>query len=307
MKKSLLADISLLSIAFIWGITFVLVQNAIGFLEPFTFNGVRFLIAALLLAFWLLLFKRDQLARINKKILLSGFFLGLWLFLGYAFQTIGLLYTTSSKAGFITGLSVVLVPIFSLLLLKQVLGLNAIVGVLIATIGLFLLTLGDMSGVNLGDGFVFICAITFAMHIIFTGKYSGQFPVLLLTVIQIFTVAALSIICSFIFEDWKKAVSMDILLSSDVLIALFITSVFATALAFFAQTNFQKYTSATRVALIFAMEPVFAALTGYFWAHERLSYGALIGCLLIFSGMVVAELPSSKLILFRKRKKSLES
>lgn len=307
MKKSLLADISLLLIAFIWGITFVLVQNAIGFLEPFTFNGVRFLVAAMLLALWLFLFERDQLARINKKILLSGFFLGLWLFLGYAFQTIGLLYTTSSKAGFITGLSVVLVPIFSLLLLKQMLGTNAIIGVLIATVGLFLLTLGDMSGVNMGDGFVFICAIAFAMHIIFTGKYSGQFPALLLTVIQIFIVAVLSIVCSFVFEDWKRVISMDILLSSDVLIALFITSVFATALAFFAQTNFQKYTSATRVALIFAMEPVFAALTGYFWAHERLSYGALIGCSLIFTGMVMAELPNVNLILFRKRKKSLES
>lgn len=307
MKKSLLADISLLLIAFIWGITFVLVQNAIGFLEPFTFNGVRFLVAAMLLALWLFLFERDQLARINKKILLSGFFLGLWLFLGYAFQTIGLLYTTSSKAGFITGLSVVLVPIFSLLLLKQMLGTNAIIGVLIATVGLFLLTLGDMSVVNMGDGFVFICAIAFAMHIIFTGKYSGQFPALLLTVIQIFTVAVLSIVCSFVFEDWKRVISMDILLSSDVLIALFITSVFATALAFFAQTNFQKYTSATRVALIFAMEPVFAALTGYFWAHERLSYGALIGCSLIFTGMVMAELPNVNLILFRKRKKSLES
>jgi drug/metabolite transporter (DMT)-like permease len=94
--------------------------------------------------------------------------------------------------------------------------------------------------------------------------------------------------------------------SKDVLAALIVTSVFATAIAFFIQTNFQKYTSATRVALIFAMEPVFAALTGYFWAHEHLSVSAILGCILIFLGMIFAELPAGMLALFRKSK-SLES
>jgi len=306
MKPSLIADLSLLFVTLIWGTTFVLVQNAIDFLPPFAFNGIRFSLAALLLFLCLLFFDFKQLKQLNLKLLGSGVFIGLWLFLGYVTQTLGLLYTTTSKAGFITGLSVVLVPLFSMFLLKQYPSKNAVFGVIAATIGLFLLTLADVSGLNIGDGFVFICAISFGMHIIITGKVSNKYPTLLLTVIQISTVALLSTFSSFFFEDWRKSVRIEVLLSKDVLAALIVTSVFATAMAFFIQTNFQKYTSTTRVALIFAMEPVFAALTGFFWAHERLSINALLGCILIFLGMIFAELPAGRLALLRKSK-SLES
>ncbi|WHZ01470.1 DMT family transporter [Neobacillus sp. YX16] len=302
MKKPIFADISLLFVTFIWGTTFVLVQNAIGLLEPFSFNGVRFLAAAFMLLLWLLIFERKQLAFINVKMVASGVFIGFWLFLGYAAQTIGLLYTTTSKAGFITGLSVIFVPLFSMFLLKQFPSRNVVIGVSIATFGLFLLTMTDISSLNIGDGFVFICAISFALQIIFTGKFSSKYPTLLLTVIQISTVAILSIISSFFLEDWRKSFNTEILFSKDVIIALIITSIFATALAFLIQTNFQKYTTATRVALIFAMEPVFAAIAGYYWAAERLSYSALFGCLLILAGMIFAELPVNKFPLLKKDK-----
>src|SRR5690606_20031835 len=143
--------------------------------------------------------------------------IGLWLFIGYASQTIGLLYTTSSKAGFITGLSVVLVPLFSFLLMKVKPGANAITGVSIATIGLYLLTMTDKVSLNIGDGFVFVCAIAFAMHIIFTGKYSSKYPSLLLTVVQITTVAFLSIIFAFFTENWQQAIQPEVILKSNVL------------------------------------------------------------------------------------------
>lgn len=302
MKKPLVADLSLLLVTIIWGSTFVLVQNAIDFLEPFSFNGIRFFVAAILLICCLLIVDKKQIQQLDLKIILSGVFIGFWLFLGYATQTIGLLYTTSSKAGFITGLNVVLVPLFSMMLLKQFPNRNAVLGVLTATVGLFLLTMTDAAALNKGDGFVIICAISFALQIIYTGKFSSKYPTLLLTVIQISTVAILSILSSFLFEDWKKSFNPDVLLTQDVLIALVITSIFATAVAFLIQTNFQKYTSATRVALIFAMEPVFAAITGYYWAHERLSYSALVGCFLIFAGMIFAELPTKKVAFLRKNK-----
>ncbi|ALC90175.1 hypothetical protein AM500_10555 [Bacillus sp. FJAT-18017] len=292
MNKQLLADGTLILVAFIWGTTFVLVQNAISFLEPFSFNGVRFMAAALVLGLWLILFERKQLKQLNKNIIFAGFLLGVFLFIGYAAQTAGLLYTTSSKAGFITGLSVVLVPMFSFLLMKQQPSRNAILGVIIATIGLFLLTMGGVAGLNKGDALVFICAIGFALQIILTGKYSRSFPSLLLTVIQIGTVGILSTGSAFIFEDWGNAFKPDILLSTEVLLALIICSLFATAFAFLVQTSLQKHTSPTRVALIFAMEPVFAAGAGYFWANETLTLSALIGCLLIFAGMIFSELPS---------------
>lgn len=300
MKRPVLADLSLFFVTLIWGASFVLVQNAIDFLEPLAFNGVRFLIAAILLIICLFFFGKNQLKQVNFKLIASGIFIGFWLFLGYITQTIGLLYTTTSKAGFITGLNVVLVPLFSMFLLKLFPKKNAVVGVIIATIGLFLLTMTDSTPLNIGDGFVLIGAISFSLHIILTGKFSSRFPSLLLTIIQLTTVALFSIISSFLFEDWRKSINIDILLSQEVMIAIIITSVFATALAFFIQTNFQKYTSATRVALIFAMEPVFAAITGYYWAQERLSISALFGCILIFMGMICAELPTNKLSLFRK-------
>jgi drug/metabolite transporter (DMT)-like permease len=301
MRKPIFADISLLFVTFIWGTTFVLVQNAISLLDPFSFNGIRFLAAAVMLLLWLFLFERKQIALLNLKMLASGLFIGFWLFLGYATQTIGLLFTTTSKAGFITGLSVIFVPLFSMFLLKQFPSRTAVIGVSIATVGLFLLTMTDVSSLNIGDGLVFICAISFALQIIFTGKFSNKYPTLLLTVIQISTVAVLSILSAFIFEDWRKSFNVEILLSQDVIVALMITSVLATALAFLIQTNFQKYTTATRVALIFAMEPVFAAIAGYYWADERLSVSALFGCFLIFAGMIFAELPANKFPLLRKK------
>jgi len=155
MKKQWVADMSLLFVTFIWGATFVLVQNAISFLEPLSFNGVRFLLAGLFLLIWLFLFHRPQLKMWNGSLLLSGAFMGFWLFSGYAFQTMGLLYTTSAKAGFITGLSVVLVPLFAFFLLKQKPKANAILGVLIAAIGLYLLTMNGELSVNKGDVLVF--------------------------------------------------------------------------------------------------------------------------------------------------------
>ena len=151
MKKT--ADFTLLFIAFIWGATFVMVQNALSFLEAHSFNAVRFLIAFLiLLIVYFLFFKKDSNVW-SKTLLTSGCKIGIWLFLGYAFQTLGLAMetTTPAKAGFITGLSVVMVPLLSMILLKLRLTLQAIIGVVAATIGLYLLTMVDSSSFQLGD------------------------------------------------------------------------------------------------------------------------------------------------------------
>ncbi|MCU9613652.1 DMT family transporter [Caldibacillus lycopersici] len=294
MNKTKLADIILLLVAFIWGATFVIVQNAISFLPPHTFNCIRFLFATCFLASWLLLFHREELKQFNKKVFFAGFILGLWLFIGYAFQTLGLVYTTSSKAGFITGLSVVLVPLFTFLIFQIKPKIQAVLGVVLATAGLYMLTLSGNSSLNIGDLFVLICALGFALHIVFTGKFSNHYPTLLLTVLQISFVTLFSGISAFLLEDWEIVFHSSVVLQGEVLIALLITSIFATALAFFAQTYFQRFTSAVHTALIFAMEPVFAAVTAYIVLQESLSMKGFIGSLLIFSGMILAELPSIK-------------
>lgn len=306
-KQQITADVSLLLVTFIWGSTFVLVQNAVALLEPFTFNGVRFGLAGLFLIAWLFIFNKNVLSSMNKKLLLSGVIMGAWLFAGYALQTFGLLYTTSSKAGFITGLSVVLVPLFGFLFLKETPKRFAVFGVGVATIGLYLLTLGDSLALNFGDILVFFCAISFAAHIVVTGKYTPLYSTILLTTVQIFTVSVLSSISAVLFEDWQRAFDSDVIGNADVFSALIICSIFATALAFLAQTNFQKFTTPTRVALIFAMEPVFAAMTGYFWADERLGSKALLGCMLIFIGMILAELPQKAFDGLVRNKRSFEA
>ncbi|MFZ3590916.1 DMT family transporter [Bacillus sp. DJP31] len=295
MDKRLFADFILLFVAFIWGATFVLVQQALSFLDPFTFNAIRFTLAAIILSIWFLLFKREQLQSLNRKFLVAGFFIGMSLFFGYALQTMGLLYTTSSKAGFITGLSVVLVPLLAYFLLKQNLRPLAIIGSIIAVIGLFLLTVGDSISLNIGDLFVLGCAVAFAMHIVLIGKYTNEFPALLLTLGQIIGVAIASSVSALVFEDWSLAFNIETLSEKDVLIALLVTSILATAFAFLAQTKLQQYTTPTRVALIFATEPVFAAITAYFWADERLGYIPIVGCALIFIGMILSELKVKKL------------
>jgi drug/metabolite transporter (DMT)-like permease len=307
MKKTLIADLSLLFVAFIWGSTFVIVQNAISFLEPLTFNAVRFFLAGVFLLGWLLVFKRKQIKHLDRGLLISGVIMGFWLFGGYALQTFGLLYTTSSKAGFITGLSVVLVPLLAFGILKQKPKPNAVIGVLIATIGLYFLTIGDSFGLNQGDVLVFFCAISFALHIVFTGKYSSLYSTLMLTVTQIFTVSLLCMGSALFFENWQVVFKVGVITKSEVLFALIITSFLATAIAFFIQTKFQKYTTPTRVALIFAMEPVFAALTGYLAANERLSAIALFGCIFILGGMMLAELPQNLRTQKRKLKVGMET
>jgi drug/metabolite transporter (DMT)-like permease len=290
-KNKWFADLILLLVAFVWGTTFVLVENAIVFLPPFLFNSLRFLFASFSLLLILLIFYRRLFQAIDWKLVGAGVVLGVWLFSGYLFQTVGLIYTTSSKAGFITGLSVVLVPLFSYFLLKHKIGRNALLGVLLATTGLYLLTFGDVTGVNLGDLLVLFCAISFALQIVFTGKYAPHFPTLMLAFVQIMTVGILSTIGAFITGEWLVLADQPMLLLEPVvLFALLICAIPATAFAFVAQTELQRYTTPTRVALIFATEPVFAAITDTWWNGRWLSSIGITGCLLILGGMILAEL-----------------
>jgi len=303
LKQQTVADLSLLAVAFVWGATFVVVQNAISFLEPLSFNAVRFSLAGLFLFGWIAITSRPLLSRLSWRVVGAGAWMGLWLFGGYAFQTVGLLYTTSSKAGFITGLSVVLVPLFSFLMLKQKPTANAAIGAALAAFGLYWLTGGAELSFNRGDLLVFFCAVSFAMHIIVTGQYSSRYSTLLLTMVQIFTVAILCLIFAFWFEKASNMWNMAVLRRPEVWGALAITSLLATTAAFFIQTKVQKYTTPTRVALIFAMEPVFAALTAYLWADERLSPSAWLGGIAILAGMTLSELPTASLRRKRWREK----
>ncbi|MBE3578785.1 MAG: DMT family transporter [Caldanaerobacter subterraneus] len=285
MSKQLQSDIVLTLVTMIWGSTFIIVKNAIQSLPVYNFLFIRFLLAFLLLA--AIFYKK--LKKIDKSTLMAASLIGTMLFLGYAFQTMGLLYTTASKSGFITGFSVVLVPILEAILLKRKPTKAATVGVVLAFIGLILLTTNIDLSINIGDFLTLLCAFAFAMHIVLISKYASKMDTYLLATIQIGTVALLSGIVSLIFEKPFIPTSLD------VWGAIIITGVFATAFAFVAQNTMQAYTTATHTALIFSLEPVFAALAAYLIAGETMSIRAIIGGVFMLAGIILSELPEKEL------------
>jgi drug/metabolite transporter (DMT)-like permease len=214
--------------------------------------------------------------------------MGIALFAGYALQTFGLRLTTPAKAGFITGLSVVIVPVVSTLALRQRLSRGVWLGVGLATAGLALLSLqvADAARASLsmspGDLLVLGCAVAFACQILLTGRFAPRADPLLLTFGQIVVVALLAGIAALLLE--RPSVP-----TGSVLFAAAFTGILATSLAFGIQTAAQRFTSPTRTALIFATEPIFAALFSYLLIGEVLGPRQILGCALITAGMVTAE------------------
>ncbi|WP_028544522.1 DMT family transporter [Paenibacillus taiwanensis] len=292
MTRAWIANLCLLLVAFVWGSTFIIVQKAVQTLPPLAFNAVRFLGATFLFVIIMMLMYRRRKYNWSRKLLLHGSLLGCWLFGAYALQTIGLLHTTTTNTGFITGISVVLVPFAMLLFMRQRLAWSTWAAAMIAFVGLYLLTFnGGVLTFNKGDLLVFFCAICFALQIALTGKYAPVYDTLPLVIVQLGTVGVLSAVFSLFTESLGSPAALwTSLTNSDVLVALAVSIGLSTAFAFWAQTWSQRYTSATRVAIIYATEPVFAAITGVTFANETLGGWAIVGCALIFGGMVLAEI-----------------
>ncbi|MEK4877714.1 MULTISPECIES: DMT family transporter [Paenibacillus] len=315
MKRSRIADSSLLLVAMMWGCTFLIVQNAVKVLPPLAFNSIRFMGAALLLALITVIFYSKDWKQLSFRMVRDSLLLGLFLFMGYGFQTMGLLYTTTSNTGFITGLSVVLVPFLSLALLKHAISRYTWFSAALAAIGLYLLTFtGSALSLNKGDALILLCAIAFALQVAYTGVYAPHYPALPLATLQLAFVGLFSIAASLIFEGATPlAHSGELIKDPDVLWALLISIGPTSAFAFWIQTACQKYTTPSRVAIIYATEPVFAVLTGLAFGGETLGLSALLGCGCILGAMLMAELSPepgqnqhkksyfSKLHLFRKR------
>lgn len=288
----------LLFVTFVWGASFVVVQNAIEVIEPFSYNFIRFLVASLWIGLYFLLssFTSKKTRKEKKSFQLNdpslwkiGFLLGFFLFLGFLLQTYGLKYTTSSKTGFITGLNVAFTPLLLFIFLKNKPKLHMISGILLSIIGLFMLTMRETEIMNKGDMLVVLCAIAFSVHIILTGKYSNSYNTLSLAFVQLVTVAFLSLINAILFEDVSIFFKSSLWTNSTFLLALFITSFFCTALAYGIQTYAQRILPPTKVAMIFIFEPVFAALTGVLFAGEIIPPLGYVGCLLILIGTIFVE------------------
>ena len=216
--------------------------------------------------------------------------LGIFLFSAFATQTFGLMYTKSSIVAFITGLNVICVPFLTYLFFKDKIKLNVLIASFIAVIGLYLLTMSGTLVFEKGEFLTLICAILFALQIIFTGKFSNQVNVFLLVLFQLITVSILALIFSLSLDS----VTFNIPYNYAFFKAVIITAIFATVYAFLIQTYMQQFTTATKTAIIFTMEPVSAAIFAYFTANEVLTIVQFIGAVLIILATLIAELKFNK-------------
>ncbi|MEW5898121.1 MAG: DMT family transporter [Bacillota bacterium] len=274
------ADFALLAVTFIWGVTFVVVKDALEAIGPYYFLAIRFFLAAL----FLVVIHPRFLAGITRGDLLAGAVIGLALFSGYAFQTVGLQYTAASNAGFITGLSVVLVPVFAAVFSRRLPPGLVLAGVVSATAGLALLSLRDGLRMSYGDALIFCCAVSFAAHILLVGRFAPRHSSYTLAVLQIALVGLLSLGVAPWVETFPPR------LAPEVILALAATAIPATSLAFLIQTRAQKFTSPTHTAIIFTMEPVFAGAAAWLWGGESFSAQQILGGAAIVAGMLAAVL-----------------
>ena len=277
MKR--LAELSLVGIAAVWGLTFVMVQDAIELLPTMAFLAYRFIPAALIVA---VIFHR-QLRSLSPAGWRAGAVMGFFLTAGYIFQTLGLEETTASNAGFITGLFVVLTPLLGAIFLRERIPGLAWAAAGVSAFGLYLLS-GSGGDFELrGDGLVLLCALSFAAHILVTARAVKEHDVGALLVVQL---AVCGVIC---FVIAAVAGDLEPPEGTTVWSALIVTSLVASALGFFVQTFAQQHAPPERTALILASEPAFAGLFGYLLADERLSATGWLGAALILAAIVAVE------------------
>ncbi|WP_046018744.1 DMT family transporter [Marinomonas sp. S3726] len=286
----------LFSVAFIWGAEFVLVDLAVAKVSTNLFNALRFALASLALLPLYFIKKEVIDADVLGRLFLAGFSLGFLLFIGFYAQTEGMRFTSVANAGFITGLSVPLVPVLAFLVFRQSASWNVWLGVVCATLGLYLLTVGDKLSFNQGDSLVLICAFAFAFHILLTDKFVTNLPIISLSIIQMAAVAIYSLIALMFTpeminqETSSLSFNISILLDPIVLSGILVTGLLGSAYAYWAQSACQRHLEPAKVALIFATEPVFAFLSAWVFLGEVLGFKGSLGALLILAAILVSEL-----------------
>ena len=278
----MLHRILLLLSALFWGGTFVVVKQAVAAADPILFIGARFLLAALMLG---VVFPR-VLRRNLRDALRPGIILGLMLTAGYVTQTFGLQLTTATASGFITGLSIILVTVFHILITRKSPGAPALTGVICGTIGLLLLSFrGGRLTFAAGDLLTLACAFAFAFHITLTGRYAPKCEPITLSTVQFTVVAVICLTYSLLFKHQPVAPLLS------VWPAVVFTGIFASGLAFLFQTMAQRHVSTVQTAIILAAEPLFAALFARILLKEQSGWVLIVGGLLIVGGMVLSALP----------------
>lgn len=294
MNNNLKGTLILLLTAFIWGSAFVAQTDGMNYVGPLTFLSARFLLGGIVLC--PVIFCMRRFAKLKdaaaipfsaelKKALPSGVFCGLLLGIASALQQYGLLFTSVSKAGFITTLYVIFVPVFSLFAKKK-LGANLWVAVALATVGLYLLCVNGQAAFSLGDSLVFVCAVFYALQIMAIDKFVGSTEPILLSAIQFLTVGIVSALPAIIIEQ----PSITALATAWFPIAY--AGVLSSGVAYTLQVVAQKFADPTVAAITMSFESVFAVLSAAILLSERLSLKEGMGCIIMFGAITLAQIPS---------------
>ncbi|MGE5458296.1 MAG: DMT family transporter [Methanococcaceae archaeon] len=294
-RRKYVAESALLLSTIIWGGTFVIVKESLHDISSMLFVSIRFFIAAAVI----LPFAWKKLKAADRQSLMRGALLGVLLFLGFSTQTMGLQRTTATKSGFITGALVLFTPLLQFIIEKRKPSKASLSGSAIVAVGLLFLSVKNTtiqnlffelgSNFNSGDMLTLICAAIFSMHIVYLDKISKITDFVVLTFTQIFVTAVLSLIGSFTFS----AVNIEpafIHFTHYLLFGILYSSLLATVVTMSFQTRYQKEISPTKAGIIYSFEPVFSAFLAYLVLSETLPAFGVIGSILIFSGLIIAEL-----------------
>jgi len=281
------AELALAFCTLLWGSTFVVVKNSLDHASVFVFLATRFTLAGICMA----AFRWHVFRGLQREEIFAGIRLGFFMFCGYAFQTAGLRYTTASNSGFITGSSVVLVPLILAVFWGKRATLWVYFGTVAAAAGLYFLTVpaAGVAHLNRGDVLTFFAAMSYAVHIILVGEYAREHSAAALSVLQVLACAALAWLTAFAAHAirWQ---AMRFESNASLWTGIAVCAVFATAVAFSLQLWAQQYTTPSHAAILFTLEPVFAVITSYLVLGERLGARAIGGAALVLAGILAAEL-----------------
>ena len=296
MKDRIQGTLALLVGTFIWGMAFIAQSVGVETIGPFTFQAIRcmlgvvFLFPAAFLFDWKIGVKASLQKWKNKKLWTSGIICGIALFVATSLQQIGLVYTAPGKAGFLTAMYIVLVPILGIFVHRKP-GINAVFSVLLALVGLYLLSFTDTSSINIGDILLIGCALAFAIQILLIDRFAPGLDGLRLNCVQALVVSLLSV--PGIFLNWETVVMQTIL---DCWLPLCFAGVLSMGVGYSMQIIGQKRLEPTAASLIMSLESVFAALGGWLILHNTMTPAELWGCALVFAGVVVSQIPMQKLL-----------
>ena len=285
LLKTYKAELMLIIVTLTWGLSFPLIKILLHDISPFMLVTVRFSIT---LVFFVIIFGRSFPIN-NFNVWKKGLILGIFLFLGYAFQTLGLYYTTASKSAFITGINLIFIPFIQYFVLRLKPGMFNAIGAVIVLIGLFLFTGTHIGEPNIGDIFTIFCAISFAVHIVLLSKYSENTGFLPLAFGQFLAMAFLGILSTLILEEtFFGQIKFDI--RPLAIIYLLVLSLISTLYALILMTKYQSSTTPFRAGIIYNTEAVFAAVFAYFLLGEILSGVQITAALIIIAGLMFAEI-----------------